>query len=129
MLEFKSGLMTDPVRILYVEDDAMSRDSLSRLLRKRGFEVSTAIEGVEAVAKAISEQPDVILMDIALPGIDGLEVTRQLKRHGQTKNIKVIGVSASATFEMIEQARSICDDFEPKPIVLDRLIDKIRDCL
>ncbi len=117
-------------RILIVEDNEDSRDMLSRRLQKRGYDVVLAAHGEEGVAKAQSEGPDLILMDLALPVLDGWEATRRIKAQGRTARIPVIGLSAHAMAEDEEKARRVgCDDFDTKPVELPRLLGKIEALL
>jgi CheY-like chemotaxis protein len=113
-------------RILLVEDNEMNRDMLSRRVTKRGFEVLTALDGQQAVALAAAESPDVILMDLSLPVIDGWEATRRIKANPATRTIPVIALTANAMTSDRDSALAAgCDDFETKPVQLDRLLEKI----
>ena len=117
-------------RILIVEDDELNRDSLRRLLRRRGFEIVLAVDGSEGVAVARAEAPDLILMDMSLPGIDGWEATRRLKGDAGTKAIPIIALTAHALTQDREQAFAVgCDDFDTKPVELPRLLGKINALL
>jgi two-component system, cell cycle response regulator DivK len=117
-------------RILIVEDNELSRDMLSRRLAKRGYDVVVAAHGQEGVEKASAESPDLILMDLAMPVLDGWEATRRIKAEGQTASIPVIGLSAHAMAEDEERARRVgCDDFDTKPVELPRLLGKIEALL
>ncbi len=117
-------------RILLVEDDEMNRDSLSRLLRRRGFELVIGVDGHEGVALAQSEAPDLILMDMSLPGIDGWEATRQLKAAPETQGIPIIALTAHAMAADRDKALDAgCDDYDTKPIDLERLLPKINALL
>ncbi len=117
-------------RILIVEDNELSRDMLSRRLEKRGYEIAVAGDGEEGVAKASTEAPDLILMDFALPVLDGWEATKRIKAASRTASIPVIGLSAHAMAEDAEKARSVgCDDFDTKPVELPRLLSKIEALL
>jgi CheY-like chemotaxis protein len=117
-------------RILIVEDNELSRDMLSRRLARRGYEVVVATQGEEGVAKACEEEPDLILMDLGLPVLDGWEATRRIKAEGRTARIPIIGLSAHALAEDEERARRVgCDDFETKPLELPRLLEKIEALL
>ena len=114
-------------RVLIVEDDELNRDSLRRLLRRRGYDILLAVDGEEALAVARAERPDVILMDMRLPGIDGWEATRRLKADPETRAIPIIALTAHATASDRADARAAgCDDHDTKPIDLDRLLTKIR---
>ena len=113
-------------RILLVEDNEMNRDMLSRRLERRGYEVIVAVDGEEGVARAKVEAPDIVLMDLSLPGIDGWEATRQLKAAEETRAIPVLALTAHAMAGDREKALEAgCDDFDTKPIDLPRLVDKI----
>lgn len=113
-------------RILLVEDNEMNRDMLSRRLERRGYEVIVAVDGEEGVARAKVDAPDIVLMDLSLPGIDGWEATRQLKAAEETSAIPVLALTAHAMAGDREKALEAgCDDFDTKPIDLPRLVDKI----
>ena len=113
-------------RILLVEDNEMNRDMLSRRLERRGYEVIVAVDGEEGVARAKVDAPDIVLMDLSLPGIDGWEATRQLKAAEETRAIPVLALTAHAMAGDREKALEAgCDDFDTKPIDLPRLVDKI----
>lgn len=115
-----------PIKILLVEDNEMNRDMLSRRLLRRDFAVVMAVDGAEGVEKARVEKPDLILMDMSLPVLDGWEATRQLKADPQTAAIPVIALTAHAMAEDERRAREAgCDDFDVKPVELNRLLDKI----
>jgi CheY-like chemotaxis protein len=117
-------------RILLVEDNEMNMDMLSRRLLRAGYELVTATDGAQAVLKAQSEAPDVILMDLGLPVIDGWEATRLLKADPDTQTIPIIALTAhvmSGTRESALQAG--CNDFDTKPIDLVRLLAKIEIAL
>jgi CheY-like chemotaxis protein len=113
-------------KVLLVEDNEMNRDMLSRRLTRRGFEVVFAMDGKQGVALAQSEQPDVILMDMSLPVMDGWEATRRVKADAATRSVPVIGLTAHAMDGDREKAiEAGCDDYDTKPVELDRLIGKI----
>jgi len=117
-------------RILLVEDNEMNRDMLSRRLERRGYEVIVAVDGEEGVARAKAEAPDVVLMDLSLPGIDGWEATRQLKAADATRSIPVLALTAHAMAGDREKALEAgCDEFDTKPVDLPRLVDKIEGLL
>ena len=119
-----------PIRILLVEDNDLNRDMLSRRLQRANYEVSIAINGAEGADKAIQELPDIILMDISLPVMDGWEVTQQLKRNPQTAKIPIIALTAHAmTGDREKSLAAGCDDYDTKPINLSRLLGKIESCL
>jgi two-component system cell cycle response regulator DivK len=112
--------------ILVVEDNEPSRDALSRRLRRWGSRVVLAADGREAVTAAFEEQPDVILMDLGLPGIDGWEATRRIKASTATRHIPIIVLSAHATTHDRELALAAGgDDFDTKPVRFQKLVDKI----
>ena len=113
-------------KILLVEDNEMNHDMLSRRLERKGHSVTIALDGAEGLSKARSDVPDLILMDMSLPVIDGWEATRQLKADETTRRIPVIALTAHAMASDEQKAReSGCDDFDTKPIELPRLLDKI----
>ncbi len=113
-------------RILLVEDNEMNRDMLSRRLLRKGYEVVIAVDGGEGLEKARAESPDLILMDMSLPVVDGWEATRRLKAEPRTREIPVIALTAHAMAGDEEKARSAgCDDFDTKPVELPRLLGKI----
>jgi CheY-like chemotaxis protein len=117
-------------RILLVEDNEMNRDMLSRRLERRGHTVMLALDGAEGVEKARAEAPDLILMDMSLPVVDGWEATRQLKADQATARIPIIALTAHAMATDEQKARDAgCDDFDTKPIELPRLLDKIAGLL
>jgi CheY-like chemotaxis protein len=117
-------------RILLVEDNEMNRDMLSRRLVRRGFEVLLAVDGEQGMALATSAAPDLILMDMSLPVLDGWEATRRLKADGATRAIPVIALTAHALSGEREKALGAgCDDFDTKPIDLPRLLEKIEALL
>jgi two-component system cell cycle response regulator DivK len=119
--------MTGMPKILLVEDNEMNRDMLSRRLVRNGFEVVIAVDGQQGLAMATSESPDVILMDMSLPVMDGWEATRRVKADPATKSIPVIALTANALVEDRERAMAAgCDDFDTKPVELPRLLEKIR---
>jgi CheY-like chemotaxis protein len=113
-------------KILLVEDNEMNRDMLSRRLVRHGFEVALAMDGADGVAKARSFSPDLILMDMSLPVIDGWEATRQIKADEQTRSIPVIALTAHAMEGDREKALAAgCNDYDTKPVDLKRLLEKI----
>jgi CheY-like chemotaxis protein len=113
-------------KILLVEDNEANRDMLSRRLVRRGYHVVMAEDGQQAVDMAVAENPDVILMDMSLPVIDGWEATRQVKAKEATRTIPVIALTAHAMAGDREKAMEAgCDDYDTKPIELPRLIEKI----
>ena len=113
-------------RILLVEDNEMNRDMLSRRLIRRGYEVTLAVDGAEGVARAKADSPDLILMDMSLPVMDGWDASRALKGDPVTARIPVIALTAHAMAADEQRAREAgCDDFDTKPVELDRLLGKI----
>ena len=117
-------------RVLIVEDNDMNRDLLRRRLERQQFEVLVAPDGYKALEVARGEVPDIILMDIGLPGIDGLETTRQLKADARTRHIPVIALTAHAMTGDDQTALDAgCDDYDTKPIEMSRLLGKIRKAI
>lgn len=117
-------------KILLVEDNEMNRDMLSRRLERRGYQVVIAEDGAAGVALAQSEHPDLVLMDMSLPVLDGWEATRQLKAGPETRDIPVIALTAHAMAGDEEKARAAgCNDYETKPVDLPRLLAKIETLL
>jgi CheY-like chemotaxis protein len=113
-------------KILLVEDNEMNRDMLSRRLERKGFEVVIAVDGGQAVTMAESERPDLILMDMSLPVMDGWEATRRVKAAETTGHIPVIALTAHAMAGDREKALGAgCDDYDTKPIEMPRLLEKI----
>ena len=113
-------------KILIVEDNEMNRDMLSRRLIRNGYEVVMAFDGAEGVEKAGSENPDIILMDMSLPIIDGWEATRRVKANPATSRIPVIALTAHAmSGDRDKTIAACCDDYDTKPIELPRLLGKI----
>ena len=117
-------------RILLVEDNEMNRDMLSRRLARRGYEVIVAEDGEQGLALAQSELPDLILMDMSLPTMNGWDVSRQLKTSVATASIPIIALTAHVMAEDRERALEAgCDDYDIKPIELTRLLGKIEALL
>ena len=117
-------------KILLVEDNEMNRDMLSRRLMRKGYEVKIAIDGQQGVDMAQTAAPDLILMDMSLPVLDGWEATRQLKNADATRHIPVIALTAHAMSGDRERALEAgCDDYDTKPIELSRLLEKIESML
>jgi CheY-like chemotaxis protein len=117
-------------KILLVEDNEMNRDMLSRRLNRNGFEVLIAVNGQEGVELATSAKPDLILMDMSLPVLDGWEATRQVKANPDTAKIPVIALTAHAMVQDREKAMAAgCDEFDTKPVELPRLLEKIKALL
>ena len=117
-------------KVLLVEDQEDNRDMLSRRLKKRGYEVAIAVDGAEGVEKARSETPDLILMDMSLPVMDGWEATRILKAEDGTRSIPVVALTAHAMSTDREKAfEAGCDAYETKPIELPRLLETMEKLL
>jgi CheY-like chemotaxis protein len=115
-----------PATIMVVEDDEASRDALSRRLERRGYRIVLAVDGHEAVLKGRSASPDLILMDLGLPGIDGCEAARQLKGDPSTAQIPIIVLSAHAMTSHRDMALAAGgDDFDTKPVRFQQLLEKI----
>jgi CheY-like chemotaxis protein len=113
-------------KLLLVEDNEMNRDMLTRRLQRRGYEIITAYDGKEAVALASGENPDLILMDMSLPVMDGWQATRAIKGAVATRQIPVIALTAHALNQDREQAFAAgCDEFETKPVDFQSLVEKI----
>ncbi len=113
-------------KILLVEDNEMNRDMLSRRLERRGYQVVIAVDGQQGVEAALAEPPDLILMDMSLPVLDGWEATRRLKAEARTRAIPIIALTAHAMAGDREKALEAgCDDYDTKPIELPRLLGKI----
>ncbi len=112
--------------ILIVEDNEVNRDMLSRRLSRRGYQVLTAVDGQEGVTVAQSQNPDLILMDLSLPVMDGWEATKRLKAAPETQSIPIIALTAHALMSDRDQAiEAGCDDYETKPIDFPRLLEKL----
>ena len=117
-------------KILMVEDNEMNRDMLSRRLERKNFEVIIAIDGQAGVNMALSESPDLILMDMNLPIIDGWEATRQIKTNPATKHIPIIALTAHAMAGDEQKALDAgCDDYDSKPVNFKQLLGKIEKFL
>jgi CheY-like chemotaxis protein len=116
--------------VLIVEDNEMNRDMLSRRLERRGFTIRIAVDGAEGVAMATADIPDLVLMDMSLPIMDGWEATRTLKANPDTAGIPVIGLTAHAMAGDREKCLVAgCDDYDTKPIELPRLLEKMQSQL
>jgi CheY-like chemotaxis protein len=114
-------------KVLLVEDNDVNREMLVRRLAKRGFDMVVAIDGEDALGVALNEQPDIVLMDMSLPVLDGWETTRQLKDNTETAHIPVIALTAHAMIEDRNRCYAAgCDDYDTKPIEIDRLISKMQ---
>lgn len=117
-------------QVLLVEDNEMNRDMLSRRLLRRGFDVVMAFDGEAGIAAAETQQPDIILMDMSLPLVDGWEATRRLKAKAVTCEIPILALTAHAMEGEREKALAAgCDDFDTKPIEIERLLKKIDSLL
>lgn len=115
------------MKILLIEDNDMNRDMLARRLRRRGFEVFCAINGLQGVDLACAELPDLILMDISLPLMDGLQATRQLRERSETSDIPIIALTAHAMAGDREKClKAGCDDYATKPVEFNQLLAKIQ---
>ena len=113
-------------KVLLIEDNELNRDALSRLLERRGYAVLCAPDGPSGLRAAETEKPDVVLLDIGLPGMDGHAVARELRRRPATAGLGVIALTAHATASDRESALAAgCDDFEVKPVALARLLPRI----
>lgn len=118
------------VKILLVEDNEMNRDMLSRRLIRRGYTVTMATDGAEAVAMAEAEPPDLILMDMSLPVMDGWTATQHIRSKGSTQTIPIIALTAHAMASDREKALAAgCNDYDTKPIDIKRLLEKIEALL
>lgn len=116
--------------ILLVEDNEINSDMLSRRLIKKSYSVVIARDGEEGIEKAFSLKPDIILMDLSLPKIDGWEATRRIKSHKETQNIPLIALTAHAMTDDRKRALDAgCDDYDTKPVDFDRLLEKIETLL
>jgi two-component system cell cycle response regulator DivK len=117
-------------RILLVEDNEDNRDMLSRRLQRKGYDVLCAVDGREGVDMALAERPDLILMDMSLPVLDGWQATREIKANPETSAIAIIALTAHAMSSDRDQAlQAGCDDYDTKPIELPRLLEKIEALL
>lgn len=117
-------------KILLVEDNEMNRDMLSRRLERKGFEVIIAVDGQQGLDAVNQDRPDLILLDMSLPVLDGWEAARLLKANPKTKEIPIIGLSAHAMAGDREKAmKAGCDDYDTKPVELPRLLDKVAKIL
>ena len=121
--------MTTP-HILLVEDNELNRDMLSRRLERRGYRITMAVDGAEGIAKAVECRPDLILMDLSLPVVDGWEAIRRLKGTPETATIPIIALTAHALAEDEKNAREAgADDFDTKPVELPRILQKMESLL
>src|SRR4051812_13358363 len=123
-------LPASPAKILLVEDNELNRDMLSRRLERRGYRVLLATDGQEGLDAVRAERPDLVLMDMNLPVVDGWEATRRLKAAGETRDIPVIALTAHAMAGDRERAEQAgCDDYDTKPVEFPRLLGKIERLL
>jgi CheY-like chemotaxis protein len=117
-------------KILLVEDNELNRDMLSRRLQRKGYEVLIAVDGKEGVEMAAAQKPDLILMDMSLPVLNGWEATRQIKANTETNSIPVIALTAHAMANDREKALGAgCEDYDTKPIEMPRLLEKMEALL
>ena len=117
-------------KLLLVEDNEMNRDMLSRRLERRGYEVLIAVDGAEGIASATAHRPDLILMDMSLPVLDGWESTRRLKQQPETQDIPVLALTAHAMAGERDKALAAgCNDYDTKPVDFARLLGKIESLL
>ncbi|WP_413166366.1 response regulator [Capilliphycus salinus ALCB114379] len=117
-------------KILLVEDNEMNRDMLKRRLTRKGYDVLIAVDGAQGVELSRSDQPDIILMDMSLPVMDGWQATREIKSYGKTNNIPVIALTAHAMAGDREKCIAAgCDDYDTKPLEFPRLLEKIETLL
>ena len=117
-------------KVLVIEDNEMNRDMLARRLRRRGFDLVLAADGETGISTATREGPNLILMDLGLPGIDGWETARRLKSAAETAAIPIIALTAHAMTGDREKALAAgCDDYDTKPVELSRLLDKMQKLL
>jgi two-component system cell cycle response regulator DivK len=118
------------VKVLLVEDNEMNRDMLSRRLTKRGYTVAMAIDGQQGIDMAVAEKPDIILLDMSLPVVDGWEAAKQIKANPLSAGVPLIALTAHAMAADRERAMSAgCDDFDTKPVELPRLLGKMEALL
>ena len=114
------------MKILIVEDNELNRDMLSRRLEKKGFAVVSAVDGQEGINQAASESPDIILMDLSLPIVDGWDAAKKLKSNENTKSIPIIALTAHAMKGDEKKALDAgCDDYDTKPVNFEHLLEKI----
>ena len=117
-------------KLLLVEDNEMNRDMLSRRLARRGYEISVAIDGEQGLAEALRQLPDVIIMDMSLPVLDGWETTRRLKLCDETRAIPVLALTAHAMAGERDRALEAgCNDYDTKPVDFARLLGKIENLI
>jgi len=117
-------------KLLLVEDNEMNRDMLSRRLARRGYEILIAVDGEQGVAEATRHLPDLIIMDMSLPVIDGWESTRRIKQQPETQSIPVLALTAHAMAGERDRALEAgCNDYDTKPVDFERLLGKIESLL
>ena len=117
-------------RILLVEDNEMNRDMLSRRLQRKGYDVTIAIDGAEAVRLTDAQRPDLVLMDMSLPILSGAEATKAIRQHALIGNVPILALTASAMAGDRDLALAAgCDDYDTKPVDLPRLLEKIETLL
>jgi len=117
-------------KILLVEDNELNRDMLSRRLERKGYQVVIAVDGQQGVDMAASEAPELVLMDMSLPVLDGWEATRRIKADERTKDIPIIALTAHAMQGDEQKAKEAgCDDYDVKPVELPRLLEKMERLL
>jgi CheY-like chemotaxis protein len=117
-------------RLLLVEDNEMNRDMLSRRLERKGYQILIAVDGQQGIDMAQAEKPDLILLDMSLPVVDGWEAARRLKADGETRGIPIIALTAHAMSGDREKAiEAGCNDYDTKPVELPRLLAKIEALL
>lgn len=117
-------------KVLIVEDNEMNRDMLSRRLERKGYDTQVALNGQEALTQTLEYQPDIILMDMSLPVMDGWEATKCLKQQGGTKHIPIVGLSAHARdVDIIKGKEAGCDAYETKPIDMPKLLSTMQSLL
>lgn len=117
-------------RILIVEDNEMNRDMLSRRLKRKGYDIEVAVDGQQGVEMATASMPDIVLMDMSLPVMDGWAATKTLRRNTATSTLKIIALTAHAMEGDRQKAmKAGCDDYDTKPIDLKRLLGKIEELL
>lgn len=122
--------MSESVRLLLVEDNELNRDLLTRRLQRKGYRVSVAVDGEEGVQRVRDELPDLVLLDLDLPKIDGWTAVRMLKADPDTREIPVLALTAHAMVGDRERALAAgCDDYDVKPVEFTRLLSKIRALL
>ncbi len=117
-------------KLLLIEDNEMNRDMLERRLRRKGYDVVSAVDGETGIDMSATESPDLILMDMSLPGMDGWEAARRIKAARKTADIPIIALTAHAMAGDREKALAAgCDDYDTKPVEMERLLDKMQQLL